>query len=130
MQSLRLSINEKEYIFVNIYAPNNPTNNMNFLSKIEELVLLNDSESLIVGGDYNTIINADQDKKHGNFNNNKKCRDKINTIIDNNDITDIWRTLNLNVKQYTWHSNTKPTIFCRLDYFLVSNNLVHVINKM
>ena len=129
MQALKLSINEKNYLFLNIHAPNNPTNNINFLNKIEEFIILNDSESLIVGGDYNTIINIDKDKKNGNLNNNKKCRDKINTIIENNDINDIWRTLNPNIKHYTWHSNTKPTVFCRLDYFLVSTNLVNIITK-
>ena len=28
-----------------------------------------------------------------------------------------------NLKQYTWHSHHKPPIFCRLDYFLISENL-------
>ena len=129
MQSLKLSINEKDYLFLNIYAPNNPTNTVNFLIKIEEFIISNDSETLIVGGDFNTVINTEYDKKHGNLTNNKKSREKINTIIQNNDINDIWRTLNPNAKQYTWHLNTIPTIFCRLDYFLVSSNLVNVITK-
>ena len=63
MQALKLSINEKDYLFLNIYAPNNPTNNKKNLNKIEEFIILNDTESLIVGGDYNTIINIDKDKK-------------------------------------------------------------------
>ena len=33
------------------------------------------------------------------------------------------------MRHYTWHSNTKPTIFCRLDYFLISSNLVNVITN-
>ena len=28
-----------------------------------------------------------------------------------------------NLKQYTWHSHHKPPIFCRLEYFLISENL-------
>ena len=27
------------------------------------------------------------------------------------------------IKQFTWHSHHKPPIFCRLDYFLISENL-------
>ena len=28
-----------------------------------------------------------------------------------------------NLKQFTWHSHHEPPILCRLDYFLVSENL-------
>ena len=36
---------------------------------------------------------------------------------------DIWRVLHPTLKRFTWHSNTKPRIHCRLDYFLVNNNI-------
>ena len=129
MQTLKLLIKEKEYIILNIYAPNNAADNYNFLTKIEEFVISNDSETIIIGGDFNTVIDSDIDKKNGNLNNNKRNRAKINNILENNDINDIWRLLNPNLKHYTWHSNTKPTIFCRLDYFLVSSNLVNIITN-
>ena len=128
MQSLKLSTNDKDYIFLNVYAPNNATDNYNFLKRIEDFVISNDSETLIVGGDFNTVIDTEYDKKHGNINNNKRNRDKINEIIQNNDINDIYRILNPTTKQYTWHSNHKPPIFCRLDYFLVSSNIVNDIS--
>ena len=38
-------------------------------------------------------------------------------------LTDIWRAHHPNKSQFTWHSNTKPPIFSRLDYFLISDNL-------
>ena len=128
MQSLKININEKDYTFLNIYAPNNSTENYNFLTKIEEFVIENDSQTLIIGGDFNTVIDITKDKKHGNINNNKKNRDIINAIIENNDINDIYRILNPSTKQYTWHSNHRPPIFCRLDYFLVSSNIVNSIS--
>ena len=127
MQSLKLNICEKDNIFLNVYAPNNSTDNINFLSKVEDFIISNESDTLIVGGDFNTIIDINVDKKHGNVNNNKKNRDKIKEIIENNDIHDIYRILNPNAKQYTWHSNHKPPIFCRLDYFLVSSNILNSI---
>ena len=129
MQSLKLNINEKDYTFLNIYAPNKLNDNYNFLTKIEEFVITNDSETLIIGGDFNTVIDITKDKKkHGNINNNKKNRDKINAIIQTNDLNDIYRILNPSTKQYTWHSNHKPPIFCRLDYFLISSNIVNSIS--
>ena len=35
--------------------------------------------------------------------------------------TDIWRLLNPEARRYTWHQN-QPTIYCRLDFFLVSES--------
>ena len=91
MHSIKLLFKEKEYIFLNVYAPNNATENYNFLNKIEEFVISNDSDTIIVGGDFNTVVDIDMDKKNGNLNNNKRNRDKLNNILQNNDINDIWK---------------------------------------
>ena len=42
-------------------------------------------------------------------------------------MNDILRVLNDNAIQFTWHSSSKPYIFSRLDYFLVSNYLVNTV---
>ena len=72
MQSLKILLKEKEYIFLNIYAPNNAAENNIFLAKVEDFVIANDSNTIIVGGDFNTVVDIDMDKKNGNSNNNKK----------------------------------------------------------
>ena len=41
------------------------------------------------------------------------------------DLNDIWRFLNNNTMQFTWHLSSKPYIYSRLDYFLVSNSVVN-----
>ena len=38
------------------------------------------------------------------------------------DLEDIWRIKNPDTKSFTWSQNS-PRIFCRLDYWLVSNSL-------
>ena len=129
MQSLKININEKDYILLNVYAPNNATEHIQFLTTIEDFIISNDSDTLIIGGDFNTVSDINKDKKNGNINSNKKNRDKLNNIIQNNDVNDIWRILNPETLQYTWHSNHKPPIFCRLDFFLVSNNIVNSIKE-
>ncbi len=45
----------------------------------------------------------------------------------NIDLHDIWRILNPNTRKYTWHSNTKPPILCRLDYFLISEHIINIV---
>ena len=47
----------------------------------------------------------------------------INNIIDANSLTDIWGDMHPDLMQYIWHSYHKPPILCRLDYFLISDNL-------
>jgi len=46
----------------------------------------------------------------------------INSIQDDLDLLDIWGVKNPYTKSYTWSQNT-PMILCRLDYWLISNNL-------
>ena len=86
-------------------------------------------ETLIIGGDYNTIINSDKDKKNGRNDTNKNNNQKINSLMINYDLNDIWRIFNPDLSRFTWHSNHKPPIFCRLDYFLTSSNVINKTTK-
>ena len=52
----------------------------------------------------------------------------MNNIIENYNMIDIWRTVNPHDSKFTWHSNTKPSIFCRLDDFLISESLCNIID--
>ena len=127
LQSLKLLINDKEYTILNVYGQNN--DKVDFLNTLEKYIIDNNSDTFIIGGDFNTVIDVKKDKKNGNPKNSKNKIDKINTIIENNDIHDIWRILNPDTCHYTWHSNHKPPIFSRLDYFLVSSNILNSITK-
>ena len=48
--------------------------------------------------------------------------DNIECFQNELDLIDIWRIKNPQTKSYTW-SQKSPQIFCRLDYWLISNNL-------
>ena len=89
----------------------------------------NEDKTFIIGGDFNTVLDIKTDKKNGRIDTHKKCREIIKSIMNINDLTDIWRTKHPSKKMFTWHSNSKPTIFCRLDYFLLSNNIVNCTTK-
>ena len=83
--------------------------------------------SLILVGDFNTGINYNLDKLNGRLDTIKKCNVTINAIIENNDLCNIWRLKNPHKKVFTWHSNTQPPIFCRLDYFLISQDIANCL---
>ena len=47
--------------------------------------------------------------------------------MDDFELIDVWRTFNQDKKVYTWHSNTRPKIFCRLDFFLLQNHMMNTV---
>ena len=53
------------------------------------------------------------------------CRNKLSSIIDAFNLVDIRRSKHTSSKKYRWHSSSKLPIFCKLDYFLISDNLIN-----
>ena len=87
---------------------------------------LDTEENIIVGGDFNCPINPVIDKKGGSLTLRKSVVDSIEYFQDNFDLIDIWRVKNPGVKSFTW-SQKSPRIFCRLDYWLISNILQDLV---
>ena len=44
------------------------------------------------------------------------------------DLVDIWRIKHPNTKSFTW-SQQSPNIFCRLEFWLISNNLYDLVSN-
>ena len=122
---MKIEIQGKLIVLFNIYGPN--TDNTDFFNTLDIHIQKYNDHSLILGGDFNTVINYKLDKLNGRSDTNKKCNEKIKEIIENNDLCDKWRLKNPHKKVYTWHSNTRPPIFCRLDYFLISQDIVNCL---
>jgi hypothetical protein len=80
-------------------------------------------EKLIVVGDFNTVQNISLDKYGVLPRTNFKCQKEIQDWMQLNNMSDIWREKNPNIRKYTWISNTTPKIMSRLDYFLISDSL-------
>lgn len=54
---------------------------------------------------------------------NFKARNRVFKVIETYDLTDIWRERSQSRHQYTWLSNIDTSIYCRLDYFILSKHL-------
>ena len=50
----------------------------------------------------------------------------LETLQSELDLVDIWRIKNAQTRSYTW-SQKSPTVLCRLDFWLISNNLCDFI---
>ena len=53
--------------------------------------------------------------------------DSIESIQSKLELVDIWRIKNPQTKSYTW-SQKSPLVLCRLDFWLISNNLCDFVN--
>ena len=101
---------------INLYAPNNddPT----FFQKIFERVNDMDVDHIIVGGDFNKVLDGKVDRKSKTKQNCTASAKLINEFLEENNFVDIWRIGHPNTSQFTWHKRN-PIVFSRLDYFLI-----------
>ena len=83
---------------------------------------LDSEENIVIGGDFNCPLNPTLDKKGGIMTPRKSVINFMNDVQSQLDLVDIWRVKNPQTKSFTW-SERSPPIFCRLDYWLISNNL-------
>ena len=85
-------------------------------------------ESITIGGDFNCSL-THLDKVGGKPVENKKCViDKISNLINLYSMHDVWREKNPNERQFTWRDKAFK-VQCRLDYLLVSQNLVNLAKE-
>ena len=122
---LKAEFEDKMYVLINIYAPNKDKDIVNFLNNVLMTLRrnnLDEEEDIIIGGDFNCPLNPVLDKKRGHFTPRKSVIDTIESLQEELDLVDIWRVKNPTKKSFTW-SQTSPLIFCRLDFWLISNSL-------
>ena len=122
---LKVLVKDEIFYLLNLYAPNTENKQIQFyreVKRIMELESISRKDNIILGGDFNLILDPDKDKSGGNLNIKGNALQQLNSITDNFDLLDIWRIKNYHVKRFTWRQKT-PKIQCRLDYWFVSNNL-------
>ena len=86
------------------------------------------NESVIVGGDWNTILDAKIDKAGGVIKTGDTKTLEMKSLIMDLDLIDIWRLKNPTVKRFTFRQR-QPLIQSRLDYFLISTCINDMVDK-
>ena len=79
-------------------------------------------DNIILGGDLNCPLNPLLDKKGGILTKRNLVTSCLDSSQSKLDLVDIWRIKHPDSKSFKW-SQKSPRIFCRLDYWLISNNL-------
>ena len=126
---LKVEFNDSLYVLINVYAPNKDKDSVKFLEALRTTLRaenLDIEENLIVGGDFNCLINLILDKKGGSLLPRKSVVASISCFQEDLDLVGIWRVKNPVSRSFTWSQNV-PNIFCRLDYWLISNNLQDLV---
>ena len=101
----------------NIYAPNKD-DPIFFQNAREQMIMLRCKE-IILGGDFNLVMDLTKDKKGGKLTTHRNSLKVIQNNRDNLDLTDIWRDLNKpRGEKIHIETKNKPEIHCRLDFFL------------
>lgn len=124
--ALDIEILNKRITMINIYGPSD-RDTPGFIDKI--VTVLNDigNDTLIVGGDWNCILDINLDaRNYVNTNPRPRTRTKIKDFMSENCLIDIFRELYPNKKAFSWrrfNSNKQG----RLDYFLISEDLFGIV---
>jgi len=119
---LDITIKEMRITLANIYAPNKDA--PEFFNKAFDMVDSFTNTNVIIGGDMNLVLDIEKDKKGGNPETHEKCRKRMLKYMKENDMFDVWRRENPDKLEYTWRSYHEPYVYCRLDFFLISFNLL------
>lgn len=111
---------------VNIYAPN--MDDEQFITSLITKLPDMDTHQLIIGGDFNFVLNTDLDRSSRNPTNLSKSAKTIQKFMEKYKIIDPWRTQNPNRRQYSFYSPVHQT-YTRIDFFLIDYNLLPLIKN-
>ena len=120
----QIKTGQNKLTIVNCYAPN--TDCPSFFKEVIDPFTVAENDCIIVG-DFNTIL-SEHDMKGGAGNFHPKSTSYITQMMEQNNLSDIWRVRNKNSFMYTW-MKCQPPVYKRLDYILISSSLQKYITS-
>lgn len=107
-----------------LYAPtqDKPQEQIRFLNDMERYLELLSESIIILGGDFNCILNPTLDKNQSPSQSNgvNLYRDRIKALLEDKGLCDIWRRLHLEGRGFTFR---RVSYASRLDYVFVPEHL-------
>lgn len=121
---LEAVINGVKVNLCNIYGPNQE--DADFFHYINKMIGDISTSKSIIAGDYNQVVDGVLDKT--TYSGVKpKDRMAIELMMKDLNLVDIWRVINPKEREYTFYSHRHKS-HSRIDYFLISNNLVQDVS--
>lgn len=122
---VQAEIKQKDFLFVNVYGPNR--DDPRFYSTLQEKIKQFNVTNVIIGGDFNLVLDPARDYYNYKNINNPKAKEAVDNMITELDLNDIWRDLNQDCPRFTWRRNN-PFQQARLDFFLISDQVVTFVD--
>lgn len=121
-----LTVDTNRLTLINLYGPNRDSPNFfdNIIKQAEEIGNI----SIIICGDFNIIQDQNLDSYNYKNMNNIKAHKKLEELKISTHLFDPFRELYPTLKRYTWRRKS-PIKQARLDFFLISENLLPLVNK-
>ena len=115
-----VKIDETVLTICNLYAPNhdNPKFFKDVMCKIEQM----STENIIIGGDFNLVMNPEIDR-YNSLTNHNKSLEVINAGIQHLNLTDVWQDHYPEGRRYSWFRKKPEISASRIDFFLVNQGL-------
>ena len=89
---------------------------------------LDTEDNIIIGGNFNCLLNPEIDKKGGILIQRKSVTGCIDCLQNQLNLVDIWKIKNPDTRSFAWNQKS-PRIFCCLDYWLISNHLNDLVKS-
>ena len=121
---IEIEIDGVNYCIANLYAPNN--DDVTFYdNSFLEIFGRPRNDFLIVGGDYNTVLDNNLDKMGGSSAHaNHRTQAFLKRVISDYGLSDVFRVNNATSKLFT-HFNKQYKTATRLDFFLIDDTLIN-----
>ena len=127
--AVKLTVCNKPTVVINIYAPNGDSDKEDFFDEILNKIKDIDCDNIILGGDFNCVLDNNKDIITGQRHKPETVR-KFNDLIDRCDLYDTWRLFNPETKEYTWSRHQgQGVVSRRLDYLFVSNDVFNHVTE-
>jgi len=117
-----IQANSKSLTLANIYAPKEDSPAF-FLDFFDHLSNFN-CDDIVIGGDYNLVLDLEIDKRGGLFRTNQTSVKIVKEFCEKLVLADDWRILHPESSRYTWKKR-RPSIHSSLDFFLTSQSVVN-----
>ena len=116
------TIHSNTYTIINIYGPNE--DRPSFFQNIKQKLDLPNA-NVIIGGDFNFVIDLHQDSNYIRQN-NPRAKNAFLEIMEEHSLVDSWRELNPGKKAFTW-AKRNPHRFGRLDMFIIGEHQLSLV---
>ncbi len=124
---VEITINATPIVIVNVYAPNKDDPEF-FINLFAVLDSFSDA-SIIIGGDFNLVLDNVLDQNGSKKHRNRKARESLLQYMTHYKLTDIFRHKFPTVKKFS-RLQKLPAASSRLDFFLIDGSLVENVKNV